>query len=32
MFEPLEFARFKDIEQIVKQELNKQKDIKNKES
>jgi len=32
MFEPLEFARFKDIEQLVKQELNKQKDIKNKES
>jgi hypothetical protein len=30
MFEPLEFARFKDVEQLVKQELNKQKDIKNK--
>jgi len=32
MFEPLEFARFKDIEKLVKQQLNKQKDIKNKES
>jgi len=32
MFEPLEFARLKDIEELIKQELNKQKDIKNKES
>ena len=32
MFEPLEFARFKDIEQLIKQELNNQKSIKNKES
>lgn len=32
MFEPLEFARFKDMEQLVKQELNKQKDIKNKKT
>jgi phage terminase Nu1 subunit (DNA packaging protein) len=30
MFEPLEFARFKDIEQLVKQELKNQKNIKNK--
>ena len=32
MFEPLEFARFKDIKQLIKQELNNQKNIKNKES
>jgi hypothetical protein len=32
MFDPLEFARFKDIKQLVKQELNKQKNIKNKKS
>jgi len=32
MFDPLEFARFKDIKQLVKQELNNQKEIKNKKS
>ena len=25
LFEPLEFARYKDIEKLVKQELNKKK-------
>ncbi|MFA7708302.1 MAG: hypothetical protein WCX73_05115 [Candidatus Pacearchaeota archaeon] len=32
MFEPLEFARMKDVEQVVRQELNKQKAIKNTEA